>query len=295
MKYTTLALCLLAMSGCTSQPGTTQSSINDHLGLKALQSSDKCCLSLNQLDYQKVIKPEAIKLTLTDNSPIVELKSGKSFAYGLALPNAIGTIDLTVYSVVEKKAFVPSVLILDENHKVLDVIDSSTIKYSESTLLYRSGFIGEYSFPVLYPNSVAPKYLLVVTTTEALSQSTAPMPPSEFALQSGQVSADAPFYSTNKIPHSAIGDVTIEFRYNPDGVIKESEDQKGQREKAVSEFVENDQVSTISRSDEELYNTQIRKAVTEGDFEKALKISEEAQKKGSSTSKQTFIDAMKGY
>ncbi len=295
MKYTTLALCLVAVSGCTSQPSVTHSSMDDHLGLSALQSSEKCCLPLEQLDYQKVIKPETIRLTLSEDSPIVELKSGKSFAYGLTLPNAIGTIELTVYSVVEKKAFVPSVLILDENYKVLDVIDSSTIKYSESTLLYRAGFVGDYRLPVLYPNGVAPKYLLIVTTAEALAQSTEPMPPSEFALQSGQVSAHAPFYSTNKIPHSAIGDVTIEFSYNPDGVIDESADQKGQREKAVYEYVESDQISSLSRLDEESYNKQIRKAVKEGDFEKALKISEEAQKKGSLTSKQAFIDAMKGY
>ncbi|MBY6198245.1 MalM family protein [Vibrio hangzhouensis] len=295
MKKTILAMLLATLAGCSGSGNVTAENREEKLGLNALQSVANCCDTLDTLTYQQVVKPETFRVDITAQSPIVELKTGKTFVAGLALPQATGSIELKVYSVVEKTVFVPSVLVLDNNYKVLDVIDDNTIRYSESSLLYKAGYIGDYVLPQQYPNGKEPKYLVVITTSQDLAEYSMPMPPSEFALQSGQVSADNPFYSTNKIPHSAIGQVTFEFDYDPAGRLSETTQEKSQREESIAAYVDSEQQSVMSAEQEQAFNDEIRKAVSEGDFERAISVSNEAERLGSPTAKETFIKSMKNY
>ncbi|MGR5175741.1 MalM family protein [Vibrio mediterranei] len=295
MKKTILAMLLATLVGCSSSNTMTPENAEDKLGLVALQSAENCCETLESLVYQPIVRPETIHVDITAQSPKVELRSGKTFVAGLALPEAAGSINLTVYSVVGKTAFVPTVLVLDGQHKVLDVIDRNVIEYSESSLLYKAGFIGDYVLPQKYSNGESPKYLVVITTSDDLAEYSMPMPPSEFALRSGQISAENPFYSTNKIPHSAIGRVTFEFDYDPTGVLSETTQEKSERKQSISEYVDVDQKSVMSSEQEQAFNLRIQKAVAEGDFERALSVANEAERLGSPTAKETFIKSMKNY
>ena len=49
----------------------------------------------------------------------------------------------------------------------------------------------------------------------------------------------------------------------------------------------------MMKETEDLYNGMIKKAVQSGDYEKAMSLVAEAQRAGSSSAKQTFIDAIK--
>lgn len=294
LRQTILAIVLATTFGCAKQDQIVPSG-DDVLGYEQLASAQGCCQSLASLNYQNVTEPGSLDVLLTPQSAKVALKTGRSFAQGIKLPNALGNIDLTVYSVIDKQVLVPTVLILDSNHQVVDVIDDKVIQHRESSLLYKSGFIGEYSVPSRYPDGRAPSYLVVVTTDKAMATSSEPMPPSEFALQSGQVSASDPFYSTNEIPHAAVGLVTLELDYQPTGPRLETEAQQQERQQVAEKYVEAEPEGVLTGEKEQAFNAAIERAVEKGQFEKALRLSKEAEALGSQSAEKAFVEAMKKY
>ncbi|WP_112480913.1 MalM family protein [Vibrio variabilis] len=294
LRQTILAIALATTFGCAKQDQIVPSG-DDVLGYEQLASAQGCCQSLANLNYQHVTEPGSLDVLLTPQSAKVALKTGRSFAQGIKLPNALGNIDLTVYSVIDKQVLVPTVLILDSNYQVIDVIDDKVIQHRESSLLYKSGFIGEYSVPNRYPDGSAPSYLVIVTTDKAMATSSEPMPPSEFALQSGQVSASDPFYSTNEIPHAAIGLVTLELDYQPTGPRLETEAQQQERQQVAEKYVEVEPGDALTAEKEQAFNAAIERAVEKGQFEKALRLSKEAEALGSQSAEKAFVDAMKKY
>ncbi|GMQ48408.1 MalM family protein [Vibrio sp. 10N] len=294
LRQTILAIALATTFGCAKQNQIVQSG-DDVLGIEQLASSEGCCQTLADLNYQNVTEPGSVDVLLTPESAKVALKTGRSYAQGLKLPHALGNVDLTVYSVIEKQVIVPTVLILDSQYQVIDVIDDKIIQHRESSLLYKSGFIGEYSIPKSYPDGRAPTYLVVVTTDEAMSQSSEPMEPSEFALQSGQVSANDPFYSTNVIPHAAIGLVTMELDYQPTGPRLETDAEQQERQQTVEQYVEVESGTALTAEKEQAFNSAIERAVEKGQFEKALRLSKEAEALGSQSAEKAFVEAMKKY
>ncbi|WP_234496467.1 MalM family protein [Vibrio maritimus] len=294
IRKTILALALATIAGCASQVQDANNS-KDEAGIAALNSQQGCCESLANVSFAPVSKPGAVEINLSTQSPKIELNSGRTFAEGIELPSALGEIKLTVYSIIDKQVFVPTVLVLDEKFQVLDVIGEDIIKHRESSILYKSGYLGEYAIPNRFSNGQKPVYLAVVTTKDALATSSEPMPPSEFALQSGSVSANDPYYSNLTITHSAIGKVTLELDYEPTGSRSETEAEKQTRQDAVAQHSEAVTTEKLTATQEQAFNQAIERAVEQGEFEKALRLSKEAESLGSKSAQQAFVDAMKKY
>ncbi|MGF1711506.1 MalM family protein [Vibrio kagoshimensis] len=297
MKYLAMIPTVLMLNACST---ATESPVSYHKsspGLESLQNSENCCETLSTIQYQSVTNPERTFVSITTASPRVEFKSGRSFAGGLKLPTTLDAIRFSVTSNANYSAFVPSLLVLDQNYQPLDVIGNETIKYQPLSLLDDAQYGAQIELQERYLNGEAPAYLVIFTTSEALAETTPVEKPSDMAIRSGDVQANIAHNTDYAIPHSAIGKITFDFDFTAITTVAEEQKRQNRVQQILPE-------STIAQSDlltentlikKEVYKTLIENSVSSGDFSAALTYVEESERLGIEGMRNTFVDAMKQY
>ncbi|GAL17183.1 hypothetical protein JCM19235_5732 [Vibrio maritimus] len=71
--------------------------------------------------------------------------------------------------------------------------------------------------------------------------------------------------------------------------------EKQTRQDAVAQYSEAVATEKLTATQEQAFNQAIERAVEQGEFEKALRLSKEAESLGSKSAQQAFVDAMKKY
>lgn len=293
MKRVLLAVIIASVMGCTSSQ--VQTSESSPLGIAELNSQKDCCTALNMISYEPITKSGHLTAVIDTNSQKAGLVSGVTYVKGYQLPAFEGEANLEVISLVGHQVFIPSILVLDSEYKALDVLSSDELRYQNSGIMYATHYVMEKTISQKYPNGKSPRYILIFTTEKDLANSTLIKPSSDSAIRSGSVEANLAANTEWKIPHAAIGTVELELDYNGPAIRQESDQQQQQREAALATVVVAEQQSTIEQEFVELFDDKIRAAVRAGEFDRALDIMKQAEKQGSPTARETFVEAMKNF
>ncbi|RBW65658.1 hypothetical protein DS893_08445 [Vibrionales bacterium C3R12] len=295
MKNVIIVPAILALSACTT---TTNSPARFYVtapGVEELKSDDHCCSQLNTIHYQPVTRNGEHRLSIALTSPKVVFKSGRSFVEGIQLPASLTPISFSVHSNITTSAFVPSILVLDDQYQPLDVIDEQSIHYQAQGLLNSARYTGDIELNQRYKNGKSPAYLVVFTTKEAIETESPVGEPSDMAMRSGDIQANIAHNTDYSIPHSTIGNVYFTFNFEALATPASEE----LREERINDTVtKKDALATphqTAESEENVYTELVENAVKSGNFSTALAYVEESERLAISGVRATFIQAMKQY
>jgi len=278
--------------------------IDPAIGYRALEQASSCCASLNELDYQPLPQPGKFDFNITQENAVFNFSTGKSFVQGIALPQANGSFKITVSAPIIASVFVPTILILDEHYKPIQVYGEETINYDRASLLNVDRYFGKIELPAVQADGRQAKYLIVLTTKEAMKKTTKLAEPDASAETLGRADTISRIYLDQPVPHTAIGVVRLDFDYKPSthssaqNMVTEAATENQQKAEAL--LVEEKQTavpvnSTIQPETEAMFIQLIDQAIKNGDSSKALRFVEEAEAAGSSKARDALFDAMKKY
>ncbi|MGY3896855.1 MalM family protein [Aeromonas enterica] len=325
MKYTKLVLtvfCSTLMTACASIEATVaptqeyKSILNSRdNALQQLNYSLVCCSNINELRYLTLSSGQNEVVAIDGSSPVFSFPEGKSYFAAFKLPTNSGDLKITVAGLIDKTLFNPTVLLLDSQFKPTRTIGSDIITYKPARMLDGDRVEGVFTIDRSYignPNNES--YMVIYTTQATLSQTTQAMSPSKMMAKSLSVQdygAKDPL-----IPHSAWGVVKIDVEdmsesklgdnfYKP--VYQEAIDANTPIvDPTPNKLVVSAATATIATGaavtakpapmlteTEAFYQSQIEKAVSAGDIDKAMQLVNEAERAGSTKAKSVFIDAVK--
>ncbi|MFT6927676.1 MAG: maltose operon protein [Psychromonas sp.] len=217
-------------------------------------------------------------------------------------------IKIAVSSPMVASVFVPTILILEEQHKPLQLYSEETIKYDSGSLLNVDRLFANIELPAAFADGRRAKYLLVLTTEETMQGITTLAPPKQSEAEVGRADLVYKMHRNEPLPHTATGVVRLAFDYKPSSrtsatgiVAKTPTDSKKAQSMVAAESIVAATASeavinnSIQPESEAMFLTLIEQAVKEGDYKKALRFVEEAELAGSTKARDALIKAMKKY
>lgn len=282
--------------------------VDPAIGFQTLKKTPLCCDSLSELNYQVITDPSKFDFVITSQNEAFNFTTGKSFVKGIALPETDGAINIAVSSPMVASVFVPTILILDEQHKPLQLYSEETIKYDSGSLLKVDRLFANIELPATFADGRHAKYLLILTTEKAMQGTTKLAPPKQSAAEIGRADLVYKMYNNEPLQHTATGVVRLAFDYKPSsrasatGIVAEaSTGSKKAQSMVAAEGIEVTTVAgavinnSIQAESEAMFLTLIEQAVKNGDNKKALRFVEEAERAGSVKARDALIKAMKKY
>ncbi|WP_028864409.1 MalM family protein [Psychromonas aquimarina] len=284
--------------------------IDPAVSFRALEQAPLCCDSLNQLNYQQINQPGKFDFNITQKNAAFNFSTGKSFVQGFTLPQANGTVKISISAPIVSSVFVPTVLILDEQYKPMQVYGEETIKYDSGSLLNVDRFFGKIELPAMFADGRQAKYLLVLTTEEAMKGTTKLAEPYAPAETLGRTDIVSRIHLDQPLPHTAVGVFRLAFDYLPNShtsaqKMVEKTDSENSRQKAEALLVEQSVTaqavseaalsSSIQPETEAMFIELINQAVKNGESGKALRFVDEAELAGSNKARDALFEAMKKY
>lgn len=253
--------------------------------------SEQCCSQLSELSYLSLKESDNVTLTLSHSSHVVQFSTGNSYAEGVQIPTSSSPIKLTIQSSIEHQSIlIPSVLILNDRFQAIDSLDSSAMSYQPRQLLSSAGYSGEMILPERYINGSKPAYLVVFTTKVDTQGDTPIEKPNDMAIQAGNVEANIAHNTDYRIPHSEVGSVVINMDLTRVEQVSEQIERQTEATSYLNEEPESNNQALLSA-----YHTNIKVAVEQGNFSKALGYVEEAEKLGITGMREQFVSEMKYY
>lgn len=283
-------------------------------------SAQACCATYADMPFMPIPNNEfEYTFELNSKSPVFAFPDGLSYFQTFQLPQQGRFFKIRVSSVFGKTVLIPTVQLLDSNLKIVREIkkDKFTVDYGNLgrkvylTTVFEldNSSINPVSFIVLKADSSS-----IGGETQIMSAAR------KWAKESGLAQ---PVESDPIIPHSLAGELMIGvdvsgFR-NEQGKAQTLGD-VGKTTAATAVTVgsvaaaasspanapavqpertvvkaSNEVVGGVSMlpETEEFYNQQIQKAVASGEIEKAMALTNEAERAGSRSAKQTFVNAVK--
>ncbi|WP_019616534.1 MalM family protein [Psychromonas ossibalaenae] len=280
--------------------------IDPTIGFRALEQAPLCCDSLSKLDYQQITQPGKFDLNVTQENAAFNFSTGKSFVQGFSLPKVNGTIKIAISAPIVASVFVPTVLILDQQYKPMQVYGAETIKYDSGSLLNVDRFFGKIELPAVFADGRQAKYLLVLTTEEAMKGTTKLAEPYAPAETLGHTDIVKRIHVAQPLPHTAIGVFRLAFDYLPNSstsaqnmvekTVADDSQQKAQALLVEQNVTASAAVSrAIQPETEAMFMDLIDQAVKNGESSKALRFVDEAELAGSTKARDALFDAMKKY
>jgi maltose operon protein len=281
--------------------------IEPAIGYQALEKAALCCDSASKLDYLQITQPGKFDFNITQENAAFNFSTGKSFVQGVALPQSNGTIKIAISAPIVSSVFVPTVLVLDEQYKPIQVYGEETINYDSGSLLNVDRYFGQIELPAVLADGRKAKYLVILTTKEAMQGTTKLPVPDQSAAEIGRADMIARIHMDQPIAHTAIGVFRLAFDYLPSSQSSAQDMLEefavgNNQQKAEALLVEKSitaapsAVSTaIQPETEEMFMQLIDQAIKNGESNKALRFVEEAELAGSSKARDAFFDAMKKY
>ena len=288
-------------------------------GLNALESAPVCCSSLSELEYQPISHPGKFDYVLSPESKAFTFSTGKSFVQGLELPKSLGPIKIAVSSPIISSVFVPTILVLNTQYQPMQIYGEETMRYDNASLLNGDRYYGEIE---LAENSSDARYLIILTTDQAVQGETELESLGSDAIAAGHSRDAKRIYQDAPVPHSAVGAVRLAFEYQPANTLAAKElvgkgwatkDLKAQQ---APEMISQPQGAAtvmvpeapsdmntalmeeafvkeaIQPETEEMFIQLIKQAVRKGKLDKAMGIVKDAERAGSKKARDAFISTL---
>lgn len=292
MKKTLLSLCLSLSLIAGAQAAQQDASAAPKISSQTLRS----------LAWTPLVPPVTQDVTLGSTATKINQGDIQGAAAAFSLPADRGSLEIVLTSLVTgKTVYAPNVLVLDEQMRPAAFYPASYFPYQKPGLVSSDRLEGTLKLtPALGQKQI---YLLVYTTQQNLQSTTQMVNPAKaYAAGVGNAVPDIPDPIATHTPTGKIGlKVTAEQKAGNvmiGQLFPSSEPAPaapaviGHPARAAPAPAAKPAEPMLAESDR-YFNEAIKKAVKAGDVDKALKLLNEAERLGSTTARQTFIDSVK--
>ncbi|HHQ4899263.1 TPA: MalM family protein [Aeromonas veronii] len=199
----------LLMAGCVSKgpehpPRSAASDLQLQLQHDREQLSGKMAIeAFKDLRFQP-FGQESRWVNVGTDSPVYAFDSGKSYVMAFSLPAFPQAARVKVTIPIDYTIFLPSILLLDENHNAIQTIPSSTFSYNGRSLISGQNIQGEFTIPAPI-GSVRAAYMVIYSTTLDMQGSTRLNPDDLQRAMQYDRSTDVARLINVDVPHSATG------------------------------------------------------------------------------------------
>lgn len=215
---------------------------------------------------------------IDENSQVYSFESGKSYvaAYSIDRNNVGKTISLN--SPLDFSVFIPSAIILDEQFNIINAINSRNFPYTKNAF-----GTNLYSGTISLPEGYSKLYLLIYTTTEDSSKSTAI---DKDLLQNSMRydrASDVGKYSRLSIPHSTIGRIKMDI------ISNDNDDYFSYQRPSKTPICQLNSPKTDANISEQDYYMNIRKSLSINDYKQAITYVRQAECAGYTKARDVFF------
>lgn len=321
MKWVKLSLvaCVVGFSGAGSAVQASE--------VVSAVVSTPCCATYADMPFMPLPNSEfEYQFELNDRAPVFAFADGLSYFQTFQLPAQGRNFKFRVSSTFGKSVLIPVVQLLDNNLKVVREIKGPdfTVDYGN---LGRKVYLTA-TFDIDNGNASPISFLVVKADTNSIGGETQIMSAArKWAKETGLAQ---PVESDPVIPHSLTGELELQMEVSgfrneagkvstvgeatigsaaalatsvagtaavvskPAAEVVQPKPLVAQQESAalVSPTTTTPAAPMLAET-EAFYNQQITKAIVSGDIEKAMALTNEAERAGSQTAKKTFVDAIK--
>jgi maltose operon protein len=284
--------------------------------LQELRSARICCTSLDQIRFQPLDTEETRFYEINASSPAYAFATGKSFLSAFELQSDLDRASITIEAIAGATVFVPTVLILDENHNVSRAVESDRFEYTPAGFMEPQRLKGKFSIDRRHGSGLArERYLLVLTTSEDLRGSTQMI--SEASLYARSRGLADPGLPDPVAAHAATGVIRISTsdleksaKATRSYVAEQQGAQRyvepvapvpGPEKRAPAPALapvapakkapSSGQQSMLSDT-RKIYDRMIQESVSSGDMDRAWRLVQEAERAGSTSARRTFVEAV---
>ncbi|MDC9598167.1 maltose operon protein MalM [Xenorhabdus anantnagensis] len=254
--------------------------------------------------------------TIILNSTSQQLNNGniRGAIAAFALPANQGSLEITLNSLIkDKQVYSPNVLVLDEQLHPAAFYPSHYFRYQQPGIMSTDRLEGVLKLtPALGQQRI---YLLIYTTRSDLQTSTQMIDPAK-AYAKG-VGNSIPNIPDPNARHTETGTLTLKVKSERDAgniligqVFSTSTSTTTSKPvtvgstqaisapvitapTAIPHSIISPTVKPVLNDTEQYFNDAIKKAISHGDIDKALKLLDEAERLGSPTARETFIKTIK--
>lgn len=300
--------------------------------ITALADAHPCCSQYQQIPYKDLPISDNILLVIDGSSPVYHFPEGNSFIAAYKLPVNSGDLKITISAQVDSTVYFPAVIMLDSQFKPTRNIAGEIFKYKPAKFLDPDRVEAVFTVDrTQVGNPQNESYMIIYTPLSKIDETTTVIHPAN--LQAEALHVDQPGIKNPQVPHSAWGLLKLSVEdlssisgrdnmYKP--VYQDTIDANTPKvdpapnklvissaavatagtamvavpvtQGAVQPLVTKTPVVASGRmlaETEQLYNQLIEKAVSGGEIEKAMQLTTEAERAGSTSAKATLVKAIK--
>ncbi|MFA0449875.1 MalM family protein [Vibrio breoganii] len=254
-KGTAFLFGLLAL-GCQTTEVLEQENSESHSQFSEITFTDISKLGKYEFDVTSSTQRLSNE---TINSPVI----------GVNLPKSESGFSISISSEINKSAFAPNIVFLDDEWKPVESVDFAEFEYQRPDT-YKGDAL-TYKFEV---NSIEHRefsHMVLYTTPENLQSYSHAIHPARLKAEMRDEVLDI---DDIKVKHSEYGEISITL----DSVVLDSEEAKQERQERAKSA--------------DYYFSEINKYVSEGDIEEALRIRDEAKFYGIEGADEAFAKAL---
>ncbi|TNH42135.1 maltose operon protein MalM [Photorhabdus luminescens] len=302
MKTKLLSCCLSAVlcsaapliSYATSITTTIQATTTPDIIAPSLSTT-----ALQKLSWQPINTSDTQTIILNATSQHLNEGDIQGPIAAFALPANRGSLDITLSSLVQdKQVYVPNVLVLDQGLRPAAFYPSSYFPYERPGVMSTDRLEGTLKLtPALGQQQI---YILVYTTHTDLQQSTQMVDPAKAYAQG--VGNAVPAIPDPVARHTQTGTLKLKVKSEQNagnitiGQVFSTPAQEpiiiGPTQATVTSSTPQ-KVKPVLSDTEHYFSDAIKKEIKNGNIDKALKLLDEAERLGSSTARETFINSIK--
>jgi len=259
--------------------------------------------TLHNLSWTPLVPPVTQDITLGESSAKINQGDIQGAVAAFAVPADRGSLEITLTSIATgKTVYAPNVLVLDEQMHPAAFYPSSYFPYMKPGIVSSDRLEGTLKLtPALGQKQI---YLLVYTTEQDLAATTQMVNPAKaYAAGGGNALPDIPDPIARHTPTGTLsikvsaeqksGNVMIGQLFPSSAPAAAAPVVVGNTQPATPAPAPIKNAEPLLSDSERYFNDSIRKAVKGGNIDKALKLLDEAERLGSKTARQTFIDSVK--
>ncbi|WP_429181889.1 MalM family protein [Aeromonas salmonicida] len=199
----------LLVAGCANggpkhPPRSAASTLQQQIQHAREQLSNKVVVeAFKDLSFQP-LGQESLWVDVGADSQVYAFDSGKSYVMAFSLPALTQATHVKITIPVDYTVFLPSILLLDENHKAVQTIPSSTFSYDGRSLISGQNIQGEFTIPAPI-GSVRVAYMVIYSTAQDMQGSTRLNPDDLQRAMQYDRTTDVARLINVEVPHSVTG------------------------------------------------------------------------------------------
>lgn len=326
------AFSLVTVAGCAStgknswlapmesgSPMYTAVSPSASASLATLNAARVCCDALSGLRFQPLDTKASQFYVLDSNSQAFAFSTGKSLLQAFVIPDELERATVSIDAIAGATVFVPTVLILDRNFRVSRAIDSSSFTYAPAGFMDPQRLTGKVYLDRRQGGELAAeKYLVIFTTDKDLRGSTQMVSEAKlYARAHGLADPGLPDpvaqHAATGVFKMSVGDLetsvasTTQYVAQQQGASRYVAPTSGATSAprpVVAPHTAPPAPKPVPRAGhpvagqpmlgdtQAIYDRMIQDSVAKGDMDRAWRLVQEAERAGSTTARQTFLNAV---